>query len=41
MAVKPVITGEKFYRWKDGARYILVSLRDGVVFEKSYWEPSF
>ncbi len=39
--IKPVIAGEKYYRWEDGARYILVSLNNGAVREKNYWEPSF
>jgi hypothetical protein len=39
--VKTVIGGEKFYRWEDGARYILVSTKGGMVHEKNYWEPSF
>ena len=38
--IKGAIAGEKFYRWEDGARYILISLTAGVVHEKWYWEPS-
>jgi hypothetical protein len=38
--VKPVVNGDRFFRWEQGACYILVSLKDGVVFEKHYWEPS-
>jgi hypothetical protein len=46
--VKAVIGGEESYRWnKSGSRqiligdaYIIISLRDGVVADKYYWEPS-
>jgi hypothetical protein len=38
--IEPVIAGERFYRWRDGSRYILVSFSEGVVREKWYWEPS-
>ncbi len=39
--IKVAIAGEKFYRWEDGARHILISLKADVVHEKWYWEPSF
>lgn len=38
--LKPVISGQEYYQWDEGARYIIISLRDGVVAEKYYWEPS-
>ena len=38
--IKGAISGEKFYLWEDGTRYILVSLKADIVHEKWYWEPS-
>jgi hypothetical protein len=37
--VKPVISGERYFRWYKGSGYIIVSLRGDVVSEKWYWEP--
>jgi len=38
--VKPVVSGDRIHRWEQGNRYILVSIKGGVVHEKWYWEPS-
>jgi hypothetical protein len=38
--VKPVISGEHYFRWEKGSGYIIVSLRGGVVAEKWYWESN-
>ena len=38
--VKAVVTGERYIRWKQGESYVIVSLRDEVVAEKWYYEPS-
>lgn len=39
---KQVVSGEQFFRWRgevNGAQ-IIISLRDGIVAEKWYWEQS-
>lgn len=37
----PVVSGESFYRWEtDDGAYVIVSLKHGVVLEKSYYAPS-
>ena len=40
--LKPVVSGERCLSWGDAGTYrqVIVSLRDGVVAEKWYWEPS-
>jgi len=45
--VKAIASGEEFYRWTKsgknymiGETYIIITLRDGAVAEKFYWEPS-
>jgi hypothetical protein len=36
----PVITGDRFFEWrhKDG-QLIIVSFKEGAVFDKWFWEP--
>jgi hypothetical protein len=38
--LKPVVSGESFYRWESNGTWIIVSLKNGVVYEKDFYEPS-
>jgi hypothetical protein len=39
--LKPVVSGDEYYRWEtDGGAYLVVSLKNGVVREKFFYEPS-
>lgn len=40
--VKPVISGERYLKWneRENDRTVIVSLKDGVVAEKWFWELS-
>jgi hypothetical protein len=37
---KPVVSGERYFRWDAGIRQVYVSLNNDVVAEKYYWSPS-
>ena len=37
---KPVVRGERYFRWDAEIRRIYVSLNNDVVAEKYYWSPS-
>jgi hypothetical protein len=43
--LRPVVAGEKYFRWGASASflgsYLVVSFEDGVVKERYYWEPSY
>lgn len=40
--VKPVVTGDKFFRWYESpiGKKVIVGLKDDKVCDKWYWEPS-
>lgn len=41
---KAPVNGDRYFQWKEApegfGRYILISLRNGVVADKYYWQPS-
>jgi hypothetical protein len=44
--LKTVIDGDRFFRWPAGAdmigtTYVIVSFRNGVVYDKHHWSPSW
>ena len=40
-SAKAFVSGDRVFRWEDGNRVIFISLKNGVVYEKYYREPSF
>jgi hypothetical protein len=37
---KPVVSGDRFFRWESNHTEIIVGIRDDRVCDKWYWEPS-
>ena len=37
----PVVVGERYFRWQQDHRKIVISFDNGQVVGKWYWEPSF